>query len=47
LSAKPDSDADAPKYKHYEDREPIPSVDREDIKRFWKVKTLWRKGNDI
>ena len=39
--------ADSPKLKTYAEGEAIPSVDSEDIKRFWHVKPPWRSGNDV
>jgi hypothetical protein len=39
--------ADITDFKTYADGEPIPSVDPEDIKRFWHVKPPWHTGNDV
>jgi hypothetical protein len=41
------ADTDIPNFKTYAEGEPIPSVDPEDIKRFWHVKPPWRHGNDV
>ena len=41
------TDPDIHHFKTYAEGEPIPPVDPEDIKRFWKVKPPWGPGNDV
>jgi hypothetical protein len=40
------ADANIPYFKIYEDGEPIPPVDPEDVKRVWELIPPWRPGND-
>jgi len=41
-----DSNSDVPNFRTYEDGEPIPPVDPEDVKQVWKLIPPWRPGND-
>jgi hypothetical protein len=40
------ADASIPNFKTYTEGDPIPPVDPEDIKRFWKLKPPWGPGNN-
>ena len=39
------SDANVPKFKEFQDGEPIPPVDPEDVKRLWYLKSPWKTGD--